>query len=92
MALGTPLIANDAPSLSEAGAGTARFVDIIELRSMARALEDVAHDDALAAALSAAGLRRAADVDWATTQRTLTTLRDVAAGRLPTLSVATPCP
>ena len=93
MALGTPLIANDAPSLSEVGAGAARFVDITELGSMARAVEEVAHDDALAAALSAAGLRRAADFDWATTtERTLTTLRDVAAGRLPTLSVATSRP
>lgn len=89
MALGTPLIANDAPSLSEVGAGAAHFVDITELGSMARAVEEVAEDGALAARLSAAGLRRAADFDWATTtERTLTTLRDIAAGRPPSLSVA----
>lgn len=89
MALGTPLIVNDAPSLSEVGAGAARFVDITELGSMAGAVAQVAEDDDAATALSTAGLRRAADFDWATTtHRTLTTLRDVAAGRLPSLSVA----
>ena len=89
MALGTPLVANDAPSLSEVGAGAARFVHIDERGSMAAAVAEVAQDGALAARLSAAGLRRAADFDWATTTaRTLTTLRDVAAGSLPSLSVA----
>lgn len=89
MALGTPVIANDAPAINDVARGAGFFVDIFEPGAMAGAIEQVVTDAALRETLAAAGLVRARDFDWATTaHRTATTLADVSAGRLPTLSLA----
>ena len=65
MHLGTPVVSSDVP-----GSGTAAFtVDPSDIEQMARAIVEVASDDALRARLVAAGLAHAAGHTWAATAR-----------------------
>jgi glycosyltransferase involved in cell wall biosynthesis len=65
MALGTPAIASDIPALRELGGDAARLVaDAVDPAEWARAIGQVAADDALRAAMVERGRARAAERTW----------------------------
>jgi glycosyltransferase involved in cell wall biosynthesis len=69
MSLGVPVIASDAPALVEVAGGAGVHHPVGDASSLAEAMRAIVDDGALAASLRAAGRRRAADFDWATSAR-----------------------
>jgi alpha-1,3-rhamnosyl/mannosyltransferase len=65
MACGCPCLLQDLPVLKEVAEGAARFVDFADSAAAGRALRQICTDDALAAQLRAAGLKRAAEFSFA---------------------------
>lgn len=65
MACGCPCVLQDLPVLREVADGAALFVDFTDTRAAGEALRRVCTDDALAAELRTAGLKRAADFSYA---------------------------
>jgi glycosyltransferase involved in cell wall biosynthesis/GT2 family glycosyltransferase len=64
MACGTPVVASQAPAVPEAAGGAALLVDPANHEALADALCRVLAEPGLAAELRAAGLARAARLDW----------------------------
>ncbi|MDQ6767467.1 MAG: glycosyltransferase family 4 protein, partial [Candidatus Eremiobacteraeota bacterium] len=64
MACGTPVIASDAPGLREAGGPAALYVPPGDAQALAKAIEAVLDDAALAAGLRERGFRRAKELSW----------------------------
>ena len=64
MACGTPVVCSNTSSLPEVAGDAALLVDPADIEGLARALARVLAEPALAAALRAKGLRRAADFTW----------------------------
>jgi glycosyltransferase involved in cell wall biosynthesis len=80
MAVGTPVVTSDAPALVEVGGGAAR-VSALDPSALARALAEVARDEALRARMAAAGRVRAGAYSWdSAAQRLWTAARGVRAG------------
>ena len=80
MAVGTPVVTSDAPALVEVGGGAAR-VSALDPSALARALAEVAHDEALRVRMAAAGRVRAGAYSWDSAARRLwTAARGVRAG------------
>ena len=65
MACGCPCVLQDLPVLREVAEGAARFVDFADTVAAGEALRRICTEDALAAELRAAGLRRAAEFSYA---------------------------
>jgi len=81
MACGTPVITSRGSSLQEVAGGAALLVDPLDEADIARALEAVATDAALAASLRARGLERACAFSWTRTAReTAEAYRDALGG------------
>lgn len=66
MAAGTPVLTSDVPALVEVAGGAARVVPRDDEAALAVALAELLADPGAAAALVAAGSRRAADFSWST--------------------------
>lgn len=64
MACGCPCVLQDLPVLHEVTGGAAQFTDFADLPAAAAAMAAVCQDDALAARLRAAGLRRAGEFSF----------------------------
>ena len=64
MACGCPCVLQDLPVLHEVTGGAAQFTDFADLPAAAAAMAAVCEDDALAARLRAAGLRRAGEFSF----------------------------
>lgn len=64
MACGCPVITSDRSAMPEVTGGAARLVDPLSPESIATALGEVCNDFALTAQMRAAGLARAAQLDW----------------------------
>lgn len=71
MALGVPVVASTAGALPEVVGDAGILVDPADERALARALERVCREPALAARLSDAGVVRAREFDWASSARVL---------------------
>lgn len=65
MACGCPCVLQELPVLREVAAGAALFVDFTDTTAAGEALRRICTEDALAAELRAAGLKRAADFSYA---------------------------
>lgn len=79
MACGTAVVTSARGGTAEVAGEAALLVDPTDVDQIARALVTVARDDARRAALSAAGLERAAQFSWeATAERVRRTLEEVA--------------
>lgn len=65
MACGCPVITSNRSAMPEVTGGAARLVDPLEVEDIARALKEVCGDPAVAGTMRAAGLARAAELDWA---------------------------
>ena len=76
MLAGTPVACSDIPVFHEVAGDAAELFDPADARSLAHALVHIMHDSARAAALRAAGRRRATGFSWgATAALTLTAYR-----------------
>jgi glycosyltransferase involved in cell wall biosynthesis len=83
-ARGTPVIASDIPAFRETGEGVARFVSAPTGEAWARAIAELAADDAARGRMRAAGLVRAAEYTFsACAERVEVVLRSVARARGP---------
>jgi glycosyltransferase involved in cell wall biosynthesis len=69
MACGSPVVATRVASLPDLLGRAALFVDVGDIEGLARAIREVAHDDALRKELAAAGTARAATLSWARAAR-----------------------
>ncbi|HEY9647308.1 MAG TPA: glycosyltransferase family 1 protein [Chroococcidiopsis sp.] len=67
MACGTPVITSNLSSLPEVAGDAALLVNPYEVGEIARAMQQIATDDAMRSQLSAAGLTRASQFSWAKT-------------------------
>ena len=65
MSCGTPVVCSDVPALAEVTGGAALLVDPRDVDAIARAIETVAGDAALAAELSERGREQARHFSWA---------------------------
>ncbi|GAA4860080.1 glycosyltransferase family 4 protein [Saccharopolyspora rosea] len=81
MALGVPVVHSDAPALVEVAGGAGVVVPRADPAALAAALAEVVRNADRRAALSAAGLRRAADFTWEEAARAVWRIHlDIAAG------------
>ena len=69
MSCGAAVVAGDTPAVAEVTGGGARLFDPHDHGELTRAILELLDDDAARRALSAAGLRRAAQFSWAHTAR-----------------------
>lgn len=79
MASGTPVIVSTAEALREVAGEAALFAEARDAAGLARAIERVLEDRALASHLASAGLARAAEFSWgAAAQATARVLEEAA--------------
>jgi glycosyltransferase involved in cell wall biosynthesis len=71
MALGTPVVAFDAPGVTEALTGAAILVERADAEGLAAGIRELAHDPALRARLADAGRQRVEPLRWSRAARDL---------------------
>jgi glycosyltransferase involved in cell wall biosynthesis len=83
MACGTPVITSNNSALREVAADAAALIDPLDTEDMARRLKELAESPDLRSALSARGLRRAAEFSWEKTAAlTLDAYREAVGGKV----------